>query len=181
MKKNSIRYLYRKLKMIYFRNLYGLNKVHSTFYIGGKGQISSDLVADEYSYIGKNSTIPPKVTIGKYTMLAPNVSILGGDHIFDNPDTPIIFSGRPTMPRTTIGQDVWVGANVCIMAGLTIGDGAIVAAGSIVTKDIMPYSIWGGNPAKLIRMRFNDKEVSNHKKMLEKTNIDVNFTKNKKH
>ncbi len=181
MKKFSVRYLYRRLKMIYFRSIYGLDKVHSTFYMGGKGSISSDLIAHEYSYIGKNCIIPPKVSIGRYTMLAPNVSILGGDHIFDNPEKPIIFSGRPLMPKTNIGEDVWVGANVCIMAGITIGNGAIIAAGSIVTKSVDAYSIYGGNPAKFIRMRFNEKEIEEHKKMLSKTNIDINFTTNKKH
>jgi acetyltransferase-like isoleucine patch superfamily enzyme len=167
--------------MVWFRKKFGLKKVHKTFYMGGRGIISKDLVAGQYVFIGANCIIPPKVTIGKYTMFAANVSILGGDHIFDNPEHPIIFSGRPNMPKTTIGKDVWVGANACIMAGLVIGDGSIVAAGSIVTKNIEPYSIYGGNPAKLIRMRFNEEEIALHQKMLQKTNIDVNFTENKKH
>ncbi|WP_233268359.1 CatB-related O-acetyltransferase [Cellulophaga sp. L1A9] len=181
MKKLSIRNIYRTLKMFWYRKKFGLKNVDTTFYMGGKGVISQDLVAMPYVFIGANCIIPPKVTIGKYTMFAANVSILGGDHIFDNPERPIIFSGRPSMPKTTIGEDVWVGANACIMAGLVIGDGAIVAAGSIVTKNIEPYSIYGGNPAKLIRMRFNEEEIALHQKMLLNTNIDVNFTENKKH
>ncbi len=181
MTKFSIRHLYRTLKMFWYRKKFGLKKVHKTFYMGGKGSISKDLVAHEFAYIGANCIIPPKVTLGKYTMLAPNVSILGGDHIFDNPNSPIIFSGRPKMPVTNIGDDVWIGANVCLMAGLTIGNGAIIAAGAIVTKNIEPYGIYGGNPAKLIRMRFNEEEIALHKKMLEKTKIEVNFTENKKH
>lgn len=181
MKQSSIRYIYRVLKMFWFKNKYRLKNVHPTFYIGGNGNISNDLIADKYAYIGANCTIPPKVTIGKYSMLAPNVAILGGDHIFNIPNSPIIFSGRPITPATTIGEDVWIGANVCIMAGVTIGNGAIIAAGAIVTKDIIPYGIYGGNPAKLIKMRFNEKEVTLHKKMLDKTNIEINFTQNKKH
>jgi len=163
--------------MFWFRNKYGLKSVHPTFYMAGKGSISNDLIAHEYSYIGANCMIPPKVTIGRYTMFAWSVSILGGDHIFTNQNSPIIFSGRPKMPTTKIGEDAWIGAHALLMAGITIGDGAIVAAGSIVTKSIEPYAIYGGNPAKLIKMRFNEEEIAIHKKMLAKTNIEVNFTK----
>lgn len=59
---------------------------------------------------------------------------------------------------TLVGNDVWIGNNVQIMAGVTIGDGAVIAAGSIVTKDVAPYAIVGGNPAKLIRYRIEDEE-----------------------
>ena len=55
----------------------------------------------------------------------------------------------------TIGNDVWIGADVGIKAGITIGDGAVIASGAMVTKDVKPYSIVGGNPAKEIRMRFD--------------------------
>ena len=161
--------------MFRYRRKYGLKKVHSTFYLAGKGFISSDLIADEFSYIGPNCWIPPNVRIGKYTMLAPRVQILGGDHIIDDPSTPIILSGRPIAAATDIGQDVWIGANALIMAGVSIGNGAIVAAGSVVTKDIPEYAIFGGNPAKFIRMRFNDKEIELHKKMLSNKEMKANF------
>lgn len=59
-----------------------------------------------------------------------------------------------------IGNDVWIGANVIILPGVTIGDGAVIAAGAIVTKDVAPYAIVGGNPAKVIRLRFNETVVS---------------------
>ena len=176
----SIRSLYRSLKMKWYRYIYKLKNVHPTFYMGRRNIISSDLRAGEYSFIGANCWIPPKVSIGKYTMLASNVSILGGDHIFSDPTNPMIFSGRPAMPQTKIGADVWIGSNALIMAGVTIGNGSIIAAGSVVTKDIPEYSIWGGNPAKPIRMRFNDQEIDLHKKMLKKKDIKVNLTKKKK-
>ncbi len=166
--------------MKWYRTYYRLKTVHNTFYIGGKGLISSDLNAGKYSFLGANCSIPPNVTIGKYTMLAPNVSILGGDHIYTDATNPIIFSGRPSMPHTQIGDDVWIGANALIMAGIKIGNGAIVAAGSVVTKDIPEYSIWGGNPAKPIRMRFNDEEILLHKKMLQDKDLKINLTKKKK-
>lgn len=176
----TIRQLYRNLKMFWFRSRYGLKYVHQTFYMGGKSYIHSDLQAGKYVYIGPGCLIPPRVSIGKYTMFAHNVSILGGDHIFTDPKKPAIFSGRPEMPQTQIGKDVWIGANVLIMAGVTIGDGAIVAAGAVVTKDIPPYSIYGGNPARYIRMRFNEKEIVLHKQMLSQEKIEVNITRRKK-
>lgn len=179
MNKLSIRYIYRSIKGKYFRFKYGLKSVHPTFYMGGKSIIHSDLVAEEFVYIGKGCTIAPKVKIGKYTMLAPNVKILGGDHIYNKPDTPVIFSGRPDMPSTIIGQDAWIGANVLIMAGIQIGNGSIIAAGSVVTKDIPAYCIYGGNPAKFIKLRFAEEDQVVHKKMLKSENISANFVKKK--
>ncbi len=175
--KNYLHQINRYLKMAWYRHIYKLKNVHPTFYMGGKSWVSSDLIAKEYVFMGGECNIYPKVTIGKYTMFAPRVSILGGDHLFDNPTVPIIFSGRPVMPSTTIGEDVWVGAGAFIKAGLNIGNGAIVAAGSIVTKDVPAYTIYGGNPAKLIRMRFNEEEIERHKRMLSNPNINPNYTK----
>lgn len=63
------------------------------------------------------------------------------------------------LPRTTIGNDVWIGARAIVLDGLSIGDGCIIAAGSVVTKDVAPFSIVGGIPAKLIRMRFSEDVV----------------------
>lgn len=176
----KLRLAYRMFKTKLMKVKYGLKNVHPTFYMAGKSSVNNDLVAAEYVYIGPRCSIPPKVKIGKYTMLAPNVSILGGDHIFNNPNVPIIFSGRPTMQETTIGEDVWIGANAIIMSGIRVGNGAIIAAGSVVTKNVEDYSIVGGNPAKFIRYRFNEREIEEHKKMLSTQKIKVNFTTRKK-
>lgn len=162
--------------MFWLRRRYNLKYVHSTFYMGGKSWISSDLKTEEHVFIAAGCSIYPNVSIGRYTMFGPNVSIKGGDHNFDNPDIPMIFSGRPKMPSTIIGRDVWIGAEVFIKAGVTIGDGAIVAAASVVTKDIPPYTIYGGNPAKLIRMRFSEEEIIRHKEMLNNPDIKPNYT-----
>jgi acetyltransferase-like isoleucine patch superfamily enzyme len=61
--------------------------------------------------------------------------------------------------RTTIGNDVWIGNRVSIKAGVKIADGAVIGMSSVVTKDVGPYEIWAGNPAKLIRKRFDDETV----------------------
>lgn len=162
--------------MTWFRYKYNLKNVHKTFYMGGKSWISKDLITEEHVFIAAGCSIYPKVHIGKYTMFGPDVSIRGGDHNFDDPKVPMIFSGRPEMPSTKIGQDVWIGAGVFIKAGVTIGNGAIIAAASVVTKDVPEYAIYGGNPAKLIRMRFAAEEIIRHKKMLQSKNIKNNFT-----
>lgn len=179
MNRFSLRYIYRKLKMKWYRFKFNLKHVHETFFMAGFSFVSKDLIAAEYVFLGKGCLIPPNVTIGRYTMFAPKVSILGGDHNFNDPSTPIIFSGRPIMPKTQIGEDVWVGSNVLIMAGITIGNGAIVAAGSVVTRDIPPYSIYGGNVAKLIKMRFSEEQILEHQKMLKKTEITISYTNTK--
>lgn len=163
-----IRQLYRDLKMRFFRFRFGLRNVHQTFYMGGNSKIAKDLYADEYSYIGSGCVIYSKVKIGKYTMLAPEVKVVGGDHYYKNPDKPIIFSGREDELETFIGDDVWVGYGSFISRGVKIGDGAIVAAYSVVTKDVEPYTIVGGSPAKFIKYRFNENEIQKHKEMLKK-------------
>jgi acetyltransferase-like isoleucine patch superfamily enzyme len=96
----------------------------------------------------------PRVEIGAYTLLAPRVAIIGGDHLFDKPGTPILFSGRPEMPTTIIEPDCWLGYAAVIRAGVRIGRGSIVAAQAVVIRDVGPYEIWAGVPAKKVGDRF---------------------------
>ena len=159
--------LLRLLKRRFYIFKYGLKSVNKTFIATANCHISKDFKAGAYSYVGPGSTIYPKVSIGKYTMIANDVHILGGDHKFDKVGIPIIFSGRGNLKETIIGDDVWVGAYSVIMSGVHIGNGAIVAAGSVISKDVAPYSIVGGHN-KLIRMRFDSQEaILKHEKMLE--------------
>jgi acetyltransferase-like isoleucine patch superfamily enzyme len=177
--KNKLRKWYRNIRMSILRKKYSLNNVHETFYLGGKSNVSSDLIAGVYSFIGPSCLIYPKVTIGNYTMLANNVAILGGDHEYNKPGIPIIFSGRGVLNPTIIGDDVWIGAYVTIMAGVTIGDGAIIATGSVVTRDVAPFAIYGGVPATKIKDRFkNVDEIDTHLGMLRKSYKDLGFNFN---
>jgi acetyltransferase-like isoleucine patch superfamily enzyme len=112
--------------------------------------------------------------IGKYCSISEQVTIfLGGNHRLDWITTypftalPNYFpsaskiSGHPsTNGNVTIGNDVWIGRGVTIMSGVTIEHGSVLAAYSVITKDVGPYEIWGGNPAKLIRTRFSEEKVS---------------------
>ncbi|AQQ09156.1 Streptogramin A acetyltransferase [Sedimentisphaera cyanobacteriorum] len=123
----------------------------------------------DYVFIGRNAYIYANCKIGNYSMIASYVSIVGGDHRFDIVGAPMFFSGRDKLEEleTIIEDDVWVGQGSIILAGIKIGRGAIVGAGSIVTKKVPPYAIVAGNPAKLIKYRFNKVEQQKHDSMLD--------------
>lgn len=92
------------------------------------------------------------VTIGNDTIFGPNVSIFAENHIADNVNMPIISQGE-RRADVHIGNGVWIGNKATILSGVTVGDGAIVAAGAVVSKDVEPFAIVGGVPAKLIKRR----------------------------
>lgn len=106
--------------------------------------------------IGHNSIISAadggKVRIGDNSMLGPNVVVVAADHEFARTDVPMRFQGHVGRD-IEIGGDVWIGANCVVVGGVSIGDGSIVAAGAVVTKDIPSRQIWGGVPARFIRDR----------------------------
>lgn len=142
-------------------------KVGKGFHIAWKVTIHRPgFVAGDYVYIGPYSEIAPQVHIGNYSSLSSYVVITGADHRYDVPGTPIRFSGRPDSRVTAIGDDVLIGHGATIMRGVTIGNGAIIGAGAVVTKDVPPYAVVGGVPAKLIRFRFDPDEIEVHEKML---------------
>jgi virginiamycin A acetyltransferase len=110
------------------------------------------------------------IKIGRFCSLGQNITLILGQHRVDYATTyplDIILkkvnkseiSSIRNKGDIVIGNDVWIGANVTILPGVTIGDGAVVGAGSIVTRDVQPYTIVAGNPARLIRNRF-DKETT---------------------
>lgn len=119
-----------------------------------------------------------KCKIGKFCSIAEKVKIFGGgehridcattypfpilSHIFpfakDSP--PYSISKGPTV----IGNDVWIGYGAMVLSGVTVGDGAVIGAGAVVTRDVPPYAVVGGSPAKIIKYRFNEKQI---KKLLK--------------
>lgn len=150
-----VRIFYRKAKMVLLRIRYGLRNVDPTFYLSGSAKVSSDFRAGPHSFVGAGCWIGPGVSIGAYTMIAPRVAFVGGDHATSLVGVPIVFSGRPEMHRTVVEDDVWIGFGAIILEGVTIGRGAIVAAGAVVTKSIPRYEIHGGVPARRIGYRFD--------------------------
>lgn len=168
---------YKLFRMFFIKRKFKLKNVHPTFYVGKGCYIGKNFEAGAYSYVGSRSRIYPNVTLGDYSMIAGDVRILGGDHTFSTPGVPIIFSDRGIVEKTTIGKDVWVGSSSIIMTGITIGDGAIIAAGSIVTKNVEPYAIVGGVPAKFIKFRFeNQEDRVIHNQILLKNVKQTSFT-----
>ena len=165
------------LRMSLLRKFYGLHNVHKTFYMGSHCKVAPDLKAGAFSYIGARTQIYSQVVIGDYTMIASDVKIIGGDHSYKVPGLPLIFADRENLLPTYIGKDVWIGTKSIIKTGIKIGDGAIVAAGSVVTKNIEPYSIVGGVPAILIKKRFNLEEIKIHDLILSKDYSEIPFTK----
>ncbi|HRS72718.1 MAG TPA: CatB-related O-acetyltransferase [Anaerohalosphaeraceae bacterium] len=126
--------------------------------------------AGDYVFFGRKVHIYANVKIGHFVMIASHVAIVGGDHRFDVVGVPMRFTGRDGLEelQTIIEDDVWVGHGATIMAGVKIGRGAIIAAGSVVTKDVPAYAIVGGIPAKLIRLRFNEQQQKQHNEALDK-------------
>lgn len=134
-----------------------------------------------YSYM-KNGYIGSLASIGKFCSLAPNLRAGDGMHPTDWLSSHPFqygaaewfkfwpehreFSAELSLPKETakvapvIGNDVWIGANVTLLRGVVVGDGAVIGAGSVVTRDVEPYSIVGGVPAKTIRKRFDEETIA---------------------
>ena len=130
-------------------------------------------ILGDFTYVSSNSVIL-EAQIGKFCSIGPNVKIAPGKH-----PTKIIVSTHPAIysnpsyclrnfsdvdqhnpyRKVKIGNDVWICANVIIGDGVIVGDGAIISANSVVTKNIEPYSIVSGNPAKHVRYRFTNDEI----------------------
>ena len=132
-----------------------------------------DVILGDYSYIAKNSSIN-NCEIGKFCSIGPNICCGMGIHPINGISTsPMFYSTAKQngitlcksnrieeFKKTRIGNDVYIGTNVTLLDGITIGDGAVIGAGAVVTKDIPPYAVVAGVPAKIIKYRFEDKTVS---------------------
>lgn len=118
-------------------------------YIGN----GSSLKVGHRSQLGQNAKIDPNVTIGNDVLMGPNVMLLTIRHAFEDPTVRINRQGTLPLESVVIGNDVWLGARVIVLPGITIKDGAVVGAGSVVTKDVPCNTVVAGNPAKVIRMR----------------------------
>ena len=115
---------------------------------------SSKVTLGDYSGIGINAKIYGTCYIGKYVMMGTDVTIITRNHRFDRTDIPMMEQGFEEERPVYIGNDVWIGDRALILPGVHIGDGSIIAAGAVVTKDVPPYSIVAGVPARKIRDRF---------------------------
>ncbi len=112
-----------------------------------------DVLIGHNSLIGMGNVIIGPVTIGNNVIFAQNVVASGLNHEYKDPDVPIHLQ-NVTTAAITVEDDCWIAANVVLTAGVTIGKHSVIAAGSVVTKDIPPYSVAAGNPAKVLK-RYN--------------------------
>lgn len=167
---DSIKYLLSKvLKKSRFSAIKN-SIIHSTAKVeSGTSFINSRM--ERYSFCGYDCDIY-HANIGQFTSIANNVVIGGARHPMEWVGmSPVFYAGRdsvkdkfsehklPPPLQANIGNDVWIGRSAIILSGVCVGDGAIVGAGSVVTKNIPAYSIYAGNPAKLIRYRFDESTI----------------------
>lgn len=145
----------------------------------GRGVVlwaKSRLVIGDNFYIGRYSQIECDAEIGNDVILGNYVALVGRyDHHYQQVGTPTRrasqirdadYSWKGLQSKVVIGDDVWIGYGAIILSGVTIEDGSIVAAGSVVTRDVEPYSIVGGNPARQIARRFGSREEEDQHRML---------------
>jgi|SRR6185312_10816458 len=124
--------------------------------------VSDDSEIGQYTYIGYNCCIT-KSKIGRYCSIANNVSIGLGEHDHSNISTSSLFYENPyqklTQKDCIIGNDVWIGVDSIVRRGVSIGNGAVIGANSFVNSDIPDFAIAAGNPAKIIKLRFNSTQI----------------------
>lgn len=164
-----------KLKKILkrlFRIIIGKKGIYGKYSKGNK--FANNVYMVEAAVIGKYNYIGPytminNTVIGNYCSIGPSVKLGQGQHsinfitTYQKISSDLIGHSLTESP-TVIGNDVWCGANVVIMQGVKIGDGVVIGANAVVTKDIPDYAIAVGIPAKIIKYRFNEKEIKLIKK-----------------
>lgn len=171
--------------MLYYKRNSSINKTSKIYPFS----IVINSVIKDYSYVSYSCTIN-NCEIGKFCSIAKSVKIGLGKHPLNFISTsPLFYS--PTNPlrkiiskelrykeseAVKIGNDVWIGANVVILDGITVGNGAIIGANSVVTKDVLPFSIVGGVPAKEIKKRFSQVIISAIENS-EWWDLDISFFK----
>ena len=150
---------FNRLRVLYLSKVLKIMPYHSETIFEEKVYISDakNIRIGKHCHINERVFIQGAV-IGNYVMIAPDVAILNNTHSFDQINTPMIKQKLVTNQNPVIEDDVWIGRNVIILHGVRIGQGSIIGAGSVVTKDVQPYSIMGGVPARLIRSRLGGKK-----------------------
>ncbi len=167
--KKSIKKVFSLIKAFHYRK----HKIDKNVIIGNGCIIASSVIIEDYTYINDYVRIDSRTKrVGKYCSISHNVKIGLGSHPSNFVSTsPVFYSvSRGFVEEngydeyeadgdTVIGHDVWIGANAVVLAGITIGTGAIIGACSVVTKDVPPYAIVVGVPAMVKKYRFNGEVI----------------------
>lgn len=168
--------LITKFKSIFLRSIAFSARVEYSC-VSKKARICRNVImfhssVEDYSYISPNTRLV-HAHVGKFCSIAGDCAIGMGTHTLKYKSTSPIFTSRHNSTGSRwvdtnsyneykeiyIGNDVWIGQRAMVMGGVKIGDGAVIGAGSVVTKDVPPYAIVGGVPAKIIRYRFKPETI----------------------
>lgn len=147
-----------KIGQTAFRRFCGklmLRKCGKKVNIEKNASFSCKVSLGDRSGLGVNSKVYGTCNIGSHVMMGEDVTIITRNHMHNRIDIPMMDQGFEEERPVTVGDDVWIGDRVIILPGVSIGDGCIIGAGSVVTKSIPPYSIAAGVPAKIIKSRNN--------------------------
>lgn len=142
----------RKIRMFFCRRIFkkagkNLDIEHGAFF--GSGE---EIEIGDNSGLGLNCRVNGPLKIGRDVMMGPDVMIFTQNHANDRLDIPMNLQTAPKVP-VEIGDDVWIAARVIILPGIKVGNGAIIGAGAVVTKDVPEYAVVGGNPARILKYR----------------------------
>ena len=143
--------LYNNLRISLLNKFLEIGKgcrIQSNIYVGD----GNNIVIGNNVRINDNCKLD-NVKIGDYVLIARRTQVLGKEHGYENVNKPMMLQEGRSKKQTIVEDDVWIGLNVIIMPGITISKGCIIAAGAVLTKSTEPYGIYGGVPAKLIKLR----------------------------
>ena len=206
--KKIIKKIYILLRLFYYninkRSVHISSTINSSTQIDiyskiYRGTSFQNGVLGSYSYIGWDCILD-NVEIARFSSVAPGVIVIYGRHPVSNfvSTSPIFYSSQSQCGykwldkdyfsenklvknrSAIIGSDVWIGQNVSLIEGITIGDGAIVGAGAVVSKDVLPYEVVAGVPARHVKFRY-DKYTRDSLVKLKWWDMDLEFIKNNKH
>ena len=151
-------------------------------------KIHNQLRIGKYTFIGANATFQANaISIGRFCSISQGCIVGTNHHPIDHFSTSAVFYSRSwgvsensykkkynKGKSTIIGNDVWIGANAIVLGGVTVGDGAVIGAGSVVTKDVPPYAVVAGVPAKVLKYRFTESQIENFLKIKWWNNYEPN-------
>lgn len=113
----------------------------------------SEVELGDRSQVGHNARLDHDVVIGDDVLMGPDVVMMSAGHAYEDPAVPINRQGQTERRPIHVGNDVWIGTRVVVLPGVRIGDGAVVGANAVVTRDVPPYAVVAGVPARVVRMR----------------------------